>query len=197
MNPFIEDLFIEEVDQFEENHNNDINNEFLSYLEKKFGGNKNLALKEANNDHYNAVVKLAEQVSKLYEIKVKQTMQKISKFILLLLKGNLTINEFNERVLNSVGRSANSLEGIISDDTGIAPIGTRINSTESIYNMLICSCNYLQDNSETPKKAKALLLSHKKLILEKIEEFVKSGNKNTEINEFSYEKHIKNINNFL
>lgn len=60
MNPFIEDLFIEEVDQFEENHNNDINNEFLSYLKKKFGGNKNLALKEANNDHYNAVVKLAE-----------------------------------------------------------------------------------------------------------------------------------------
>lgn len=186
----IQQLFENEIDKFESSFGK-INEKLLSVLVNKFGGNIDLALKEANNDYYIAVIKLAEQLEHLNEVRVKHVMETIGKSLERCIKDFTNIDALRDLLIFTIGKSSNSEEGIISDETSIAPLDQRIITPKQICDILIKSCNYVQDS---PKKARQFLKDNCKPIASILIKAIEAGNFQTENELFDMKSYLAAIN---
>lgn len=76
--------------------------------------------------------------------------------------------------LKNIVRSADSEEGLISDDSAIQKKGERLETDEQLYNLLRSACN--SKDVPNPKKAFKLIWNNRKRIDAVIENAIKVGN---------------------
>lgn len=125
---------------------------------------------------------------KLNEVQTKVAVREIAKKLNACLDGKLDIDALCDFLTGSVGRSANSEEGIVSSDSAIAKVGTRLTSGRQFCNILVAACNA----TDRPKEAFDYLRSKtvQPKIIAAITKTIEAGNLNSEKDEFSYLKYI-------
>lgn len=183
----IDDLIENDAIEYMSCHNGYINEEFLFNLENKFGDNAKSALKEANNDCYIAVIKLAEQI-KLNEDTTKHVMAYIGKFLQDCIPNEANIDILEKILINIVGKTTNSQNRIVSDDSSIAEYGNRIQTSEQICKLLINSCNYVPDS---PQKALLFLKKNKRKIASILIKAITAGNFRAEDKKYDFTGYLE------
>ena len=137
----VSDEFEAELDSYEDAGGDYTDDYLLEALAKKFGGDAQLALKESKGDKMNAVLHLANQVRKLREASAKSICSQVGQRLDRVMKNPVNLDDFCGYLLN-VGKTANSEQGIIIDDSAIGKVGQRLTTGEDISRFIITCCSY-------------------------------------------------------
>ena len=189
------DEFEAELDSYEDAGGDYTDEYFLEALAKKFGGDAELALKESKGDKMDAVLHLANQVRKLREGNLKEasakaTCSQIGKRLDVAMKNPAAnLGDFCRFIVN-VGRTANSEQGIVIDDSAIGKVGQRLQTGEEVARFILTSCSY----TSNPGAAANFCKKYAKQIGTNILKGVQAGNTNTALGQFDYASYLAQAN---
>lgn len=183
------DEFEAELDSYEDAGGDYSDEYFLEALANKFGGDAQLALKESKGDKMDAVLHLANQVRKLREAQAKSVCSQIGKRLDIAMKNPANLNDFCQFLVN-VGRTANSEQGIIVDDSAIGTVGQHLETGEQVARFILTSCSY----TTNPGAAAAFCRKYAKQIGSNILKGIQAGNANAALGQFDYASYIAKAN---
>ena len=184
----VSDEFEAELDSYEDAGGDYTDDYLLEALAKKFGGDAQLALKESKGDKMNAVLHLANQVRKLREASAKSICSQVGQRLERVMKNPVNLDDFCGYLLN-VGRTANSEQGIIIDDSAIGKVGQRLTTGEDISRFVITCCSY----TTNPKAAVQFCKKYANQIGASILKGVKAGNANAALGQFDYASYLARL----
>ena len=184
----VSDEFEAELDSYEEAGGDYTDDYLLEVLAKKFGGDAQLALKESKGDKMNAVLHLANQVRKLREASAKSICSQVGQRLDRVMKNPVNLDDFCGYLLN-VGKTANSEQGIIIDDSAIGKVGQRLTTGEDISRFIITCCSY----TTNPKAAVQFCKKYANQIGASILKGVRAGNANAALGQFDYASYLARL----
>ena len=184
----ISDEFEAELDSYEDAGGDYTDDYLLEALAKKFGGDAQLALKESKGDKMNAVLHLANQVRKLREASAKSICSQVGQRLDRVMKNPVNLDDFCGYLLN-VGKTANSEQGIIIDDSAIGKVGQRLTTGEDISRFVITCCSY----TTNPKTAVQFCKKYANQIGASILKGVRAGNANAALGQFDYASYLARL----
>lgn len=184
----VSDEFEAELDSYEEAGGDYTDDYLLEALAKKFGGDAQLALKESKGDKMNAVLHLANQVRKLREASAKSICSQVGQRLDRVMKSPVNLDDFCGYLLN-VGKTANSEQGIIIDDSAIGKVGQRLTTGEDISRFIITCCSY----TTNPKAAVQFCKKYANQIGASILKGVRAGNANAALGQFDYASYLARL----
>ena len=184
----VSDEFEAELDSYEEAGGDYTDDYLLEALAKKFGGDAQLALKESKGDKMNAVLHLANQVRKLREASAKSICSQVGQRLDRVMKNPVNLDDFCGYLLN-VGKTANSEQGIIIDDSAIGKVGQRLTTGEDISRFVITCCSY----TTNPKAAVQFCKKYANQIGASILKGVRAGNANAALGQFDYASYLARL----
>lgn len=184
----VSDEFEAELDSYEDAGGDYTDDYLLEALAKKFGGDAQLALKESKGDKMNAVLHLANQVRKLREASAKSICSQVGQRLERVMKNPVNLDDFCGYLLN-VGRTANSEQGIIIDDSAIGKVGQRLTTGEDISRFVITCCSY----TTNPKAAVQFCKKYANQIGASILKGVRAGNANAALGQFDYASYLARL----
>ena len=184
----VSDEFEAELDSYEDAGGDYTDDYLLEALAKKFGGDAQLALKESKGDKMNAVLHLANQVRKLREASAKSICSQVGQRLDRVMKNPVNLDDFCGYLLN-VGKTANSEQGIIIDDSAIGKVGQRLTTAEDISRFVITCCSY----TTNPKAAVQFCKKYANQIGASILKGVRAGNANAALGQFDYASYLARL----
>ena len=184
----VSDEFEAELDSYEDAGGDYTDDYLLEALAKKFGGDAQLALKESKGDKMNAVLHLANQVRKLREASAKSICSQVGQRLDRVMKNPVNLDDFCGYLLN-VGKTANSEQGIIIDDSAIGKVGQRLTTGEDISRFVITCCSY----TTNPKTAVQFCKKYANQIGASILKGVRAGNANAALGQFDYASYLARL----
>ena len=184
----VSDEFEAELDSYEDAGGDYTDDYLLEALAKKFGGDAQLALKESKGDKMNAVLHLANQVRKLREASAKSICSQVGQRLDRVMKNPVNLDDFCGYLLN-VGKTANSEQGIIIDDSAIGKVGQRLTTGEDISRFVITCCSY----TTNPKAAVQFCKKYANQIGASILKGVRAGNANAALGQFDYASYLARL----
>ena len=184
----VSDEFEAELDSYEDAGGDYTDDYLLEALAKKFGGDAQLALKESKGDKMNAVLHLANQVRKLREASAKSICSQVGQRLDRVMKNPVNLDDFCGYLLN-VGKTANSEQGIIIDDSAIGKVGQRLTTGEDISRFIITCCSY----TTNPKAAVQFCKKYANQIGASILKGVRAGNANAALGQFDYASYLARL----
>ena len=184
----VSDEFEAELDSYEDAGGDYTDDYLLEALAKKFGGDAQLALKESKDDKMNAVLHLANQVRKLREASAKSICSQVGQRLDRVMKNPVNLDDFCGYLLN-VGKTANSEQGIIIDDSAIGKVGQRLTTGEDISRFVITCCSY----TTNPKAAVQFCKKYANQIGASILKGVRAGNANAALGQFDYASYLARL----
>lgn len=184
----VSDEFEAELDSYEDAGGDYTDDYLLEALAKKFGGDAQLALKESKGDKMNAVLHLANQVRKLREASAKSICSQVGQRLDRVMKNPVNLDDFCGYLLN-VGKTANSEQGIIIDDSAIGEVGQRLTTGEDISRFVITCCSY----TTNPKAAVQFCKKYATQIGASILKGVRAGNANAALGQFDYASYLARL----
>lgn len=184
----VSDEFEAELDSYEDAGGDYTDDYLLEALAKKFGGDAQLALKESKGDKMNAVLHLANQVRKLREASAKSICSQVGQRLDRVMKNPVNLDDFCGYLLN-VGKTANSEQGIIIDDSAIGEVGQRLTTGEDISRFVITCCSY----TTNPKAAVQFCKKYASQIGASILKGVRAGNANAALGQFDYASYLARL----
>ena len=104
------------------------------------------------------------------------------------MKNPVNLDDFCGYLLN-VGKTANSEQGIIIDDSAIGEVGQRLTTGEDISRFVITCCSY----TTNPKAAVQFCKRYANQIGASILKGVRAGNANAALGQFDYASYLARL----